>query len=38
MPDEGVKDVPEAGIEAAQHKGSRLIRPCQIAGIEKDWC
>jgi len=38
MPDKGVKDMPEAGIEAAEHKGGRLIRPRQIAGIEEDGC
>ena len=36
MSDKGVKDMPEAGIEATEHKGIRLIRPRQIAGIEKD--
>jgi hypothetical protein len=38
MPDKGVKDMPEAGIEAAEHKGGRLIWPRQIAGIEEDGC
>src|SRR5262245_58793608 len=38
MPDKGIKDMSEAGIEAAEHKSGRLIRPRQIAGIEKDRC
>ena len=38
MPDKGVKDMPEAGIEAAQHKGGCLIWPRQITGIEEDGC
>ena len=38
MPDKGVKDMPETSVEAAEHKGGCLIRPRQIAGIEKDRC
>ena len=35
---EAARRAAEAGIEAAQHKGGRLIRHRQIAGVEKDRC